>query len=142
MTSETLSPNIDRAAAEVEAVRAGYAAVAAGDTAGFAAMFHPDATWNHRNDDHLGGVKDGVNAILEFLGESVELTAGTLRPVPKLFMSDGAGHVAVLTQVSAQRPDGRSFDDTQILYFTLAEGRVRSVDQFVGDPTAVNAFWD
>ena len=31
-------------------------AVAAGDLAGFAAMFHPDATWNHRNDDRLGGV--------------------------------------------------------------------------------------
>ena len=34
-----------------------------------------------------------------------------------------------------------SFDDTQILLFTLHEGRVRVVDHFVGDPTAVTAFW-
>src|SRR5882672_4214098 len=103
---------------DVDAVRAGFAAVATGDLAGFAAMFHPDATWNHRNDDRLGGIKEGVEAILGFLGESMELTAGTLRPVPEIFMPDGAGRVAVLTRIGARRPDGRSFEDTQILLFT------------------------
>jgi ketosteroid isomerase-like protein len=128
-------------ATDVDVVRAGFEAVAAGDMAGFAAMFHPDATWNHRNDDRLGGVKDGVDAIIGFLGESMELTAGTLRPVPEVLMPDGDGRVAVLTRITAARPDGRSFDDTQILLFTLENGRVRTVDQFVGDPTAVTAFW-
>jgi ketosteroid isomerase-like protein len=129
------------AAADVDAVRSGFDAVAAGDMAGFAAMFHPDATWNHRNDDRLGGIKEGVDAILGFLEESIELTAGTLRPVPEVFMPDSAGHVAVRTRITATRPDGRAFDDTQILLFTLDEGRTRTVDQFVGDPTAVTAFW-
>jgi ketosteroid isomerase-like protein len=129
-------------ATDIDAVRAGFGAVAAGDMAGFAAMFYPDATWNHRNDDRLGGVKEGVDAIVGFLGESMELTAGTLRPVPEILMPDGAGHVAVVTRISATRPDGRSFDDTQILLFTLEQGRVRAVDQFVGDPTAVTAFWE
>ncbi len=64
-----------------------------------------------------------------------------LRPVPELFMSDGAGHVAVLTPSARPGPDGREFDDTQILYFTVEDGRARSVDQFVGDPPAVTAFW-
>jgi ketosteroid isomerase-like protein len=126
---------------EVEVVRAGLAAAAAGDVPGFAAAFHPDATWNHRNDDHLGGRKAGVDAIVAFFGEAMSLTAGTLRPVPQGVLTDGAGHVAVLTRVSATRPDGRSLDDTQILLFTVEEGHVRSVDQFVGDPTGVTAFW-
>jgi ketosteroid isomerase-like protein len=126
---------------DVDAVRAGFEAVAAGDLAAFAAAFHPDATWNHRNDDRLGGIKDGVEAIVGFLVESMELTAGTLRPVPEIYLPDGDGRVAVLTQITGTRPDGRSFDDTQILLFRLEEGRVRSVDQFVGDPTAVVAFW-
>jgi hypothetical protein len=56
-------------------------------------------------------------------------------------MPDGAGRVAVLTRVTAGRPDGRELDDLQILLFTLEEGLVRTVDQFVGDPTAVTAFW-
>jgi ketosteroid isomerase-like protein len=129
------------ATANVEAVRAGFAAVAAGDLAGFAAMFRPDATWNHRNDDRLGGIKDGVEEIVGFLTESMQLTAGTLRPVPEVFMPDGDRHVAVLTKITATRPDGRSFDDTQVLLFTLHDHRVQAVDQFVGDPTAVTAFW-
>ncbi len=129
------------AQADVQAVRAGFDAVATGDLVAFAQGFHTDATWNHRNPDQLGGVKHGIDEIIAFLGASMELTAGTLRPVPELFMADDAGHVAVLTRISGTRPDGRSFDDTQILYFQLEEGKVRTVDQFVGDPPAVTAFW-
>lgn len=126
---------------DIDSVRAGFTAVAAGDLPGFAAVFHPDATWNHRNDDLLGGIKQGVSEIVGFLVESMTLTGGTLRPVPEIFLTDGAGHVAVVTRISGRRPDGRTFDDTQILLFTMERGRARSVDQFVGDPTAVSAFW-
>ena len=140
MTAPSITPTTTTGA-DIDVVRAGFQAVAAGDMAGFAAMFHADATWNHRNDDRLGGVKAGVEAIVGFLGESMELTGGTLRPVPEVFMPDGAGHVAVLTRITATRPDQRAFADTQILLFTLEEDRVRTVDQFVGDPTAVTAFW-
>jgi ketosteroid isomerase-like protein len=129
------------AQAEVEAVRAGFEAVAAGDIVAFAAGFHADATWNHRNPDSLGGIKHGIDEIVGFLAASMELTAGTLRPVPQLYMPDGAGHVAVLTRISGERTDGRTFDDTQILYFQLEDGKVRSVDQFIGDPPAVKEFW-
>ena len=62
-------------------------------------------------------------------------------PCRRRCMADGEGHVAVLVRVSATRPDGRSFDDPQILLFKLEGDRVQSVDQFVGDPAAVNAFW-
>lgn len=141
MTVDTTSIDPATAAAEADLVRAGFQAVANGDLAGFAAMFHPEATWNHRNDDRLGGVKSGVEAIVGFLAESMELTAGTLRPEPQIFMTDGAGHVAVLTRIRGSRPDSRTFDDQQILYFTIEGARARSVDQFVGDPDAVTAFW-
>jgi ketosteroid isomerase-like protein len=134
-------PTTLSSAADVDAVRAGFQAVAAGDLGAFAAGFHPDATWNHRNDDRLGGIKAGADAIVGFLAESMELTAGSLRPVPEIFMSDGAGHVAVLTRISGTRPDQRMFDDTQVLLFTLDNGLVHAVDQFIGDPTAVTAFW-
>jgi ketosteroid isomerase-like protein len=49
--------------------------------------------------------------------------------------------VAVLTRITGARPDGRTFNDTQVLYFQLEDGKVRSVEQFVGDPPAVTAFW-
>jgi ketosteroid isomerase-like protein len=127
--------------AEVAVVRAGFEAFAKGDVAAFGAMFHPEATWNHRNDDRLGGIHRGRDAILAFIGESGQLTAGTLRAVPEALMTDGEGRVSVLVRVSGTRPDGRSFDDAQILLFAVDGDRVRSVDQFVGDPAAVTAFW-
>ncbi|SRR5712691_458387 len=135
MTTDTM------AGAEVGVVCSVFAAFAAGDLTAFGDLFHPDATWNHRNQDRLGGLHQGSGEITAFLAESARLTAGTLRPVPQSFLADGQGRVAVLVQVSGCRPDGRSFDTPQIALFTLDGGRVRSVDQFVGDPAAVTAFW-
>jgi ketosteroid isomerase-like protein len=137
MTTETAT----RSSADIAVVRSGFEALARGDAPAFAEQFHPDATWNHRNDDRHGGVHDGREAIMAFIGASAQLTAGTLRPVPQSFMADGEGRVAVPVRISATRPDGRSFDDQQVLLFVVEAERVRSVDQFVGDPATVAAFW-
>jgi ketosteroid isomerase-like protein len=129
------------ATSDIAVVRAGFEAVARRDLAAFSDMFHADATWNHRNDDRLGGVHKGSDGIVAFLAESMQLTAGTLRAVPETLMADGAGKVVVLTRVSGSRPDGRTFDNPQVLVFDVDGDRVRNVDQFVGDPAAVTAFW-
>lgn len=127
--------------AGIALVRAGFTAVANRDLAAFAAVFHPDATWNHRNPDRLGGIHRGSDGIVAFLTESMELTAGTLRPVAETIMSDGAGCVVALMRVSGTRPDGRTFDDPQVLVFAIDGDKVRGVDQYIGDPPAVTAFW-
>src|SRR3954454_16632303 len=134
----TATPTADAHAA---VVRAGFEAFERGDLAAFAALFEPDATWNHRNPDRLGGIHAGIDAIVAFLQESGRSTAGTLRAVPTAIMADGDGHVCVLTRVSATRPDGRAFDDAQVLVFTVEGEHVRRVDQYIGDPPAVSAFW-
>jgi len=135
MTTETTTTS------DAAVVGAGFAAFANGDVAGFANMFAPSATWNHRNDDRLGGIHEGVDAIMAFIGESAQLTAGTLRAEPLGMMSDGQGNVAVRVRVSATRPDGLAFDDLQILLFRVEGDHVTSVDQYVGDPPVVTAFW-
>ena len=129
------------ASTDIDVVRAGFEAFGRGDLAAFADLFHEDATWNHRNDDRLGGTHAGSDGIVAFVTESAQLTAGTLRAVPEAIMADGAGRVAVQVRVSGSRPDGRTFDDSQMLLFVLDGERVHSVDQFVGDPAAVTAFW-
>jgi ketosteroid isomerase-like protein len=126
---------------DVDVVRAGFEAFGRGDLAAFAEAFHPDATWNHRNPDRLGGIHEGREGILAFIEESGALTAGTLRALPEGLRADGEGRVGVLTRVSGSRPDGRTFDDRQILLFHVEGGLVRSVDQYIGDPVAVTAFW-
>jgi len=99
-----MSTLTDTAQVDRGAVRAGFESFAAGDLVVFAVGFHDDATWNHRNPDSLGGIKNGIHEIVAFLVASAELTAGTLRAVPELYMSDGAGHVAVLTRIFGSVP--------------------------------------
>jgi ketosteroid isomerase-like protein len=129
------------ASADVATVRSMFEAFARGDLDAMSATFHPDATWNHRNPDRLGGIHQGPDGIIAFLIESGQLTAGTLRAVPQYVMADDAGHVAVRVQISGTRPDGRTFEDLQVLLFTLEDDRVISVDQYIGEPEAVTAFW-
>jgi ketosteroid isomerase-like protein len=129
------------AADDTAAVRSVFDAFAGRDLAALGTLFHQDATWHHRNHDRLGGRHRGSDGITAYLAEAAQLTSGTLRPVPMSFMADGEGRVCVLVQVTGTRPDGRSVDDPQVALFTVEDGRVRCVEQYVGDPAAVTAFW-
>lgn len=126
---------------DIGIVRSVFASFERRDLAALSTLFHPDATWHHRNPDRLGGRHRGSDGIAAYLAESAQLTAGTLRPEPQSVLADGAGHVCVLVQISGTRPDGRTFDDQQAVLFAIENGQVRSVDQYVGDPAAVAAFW-
>ena len=135
MTTSTATPT------EVDVVGAVFGAFAAGDLAALSDLLHADATWHHHNDDRLGGIYRGAKAIITYLTESSLLTVGTLHAEPQSVMADNAGHVAVLVRLSASRPDGRTMDGPQVVLVTVESGRVRAVEQFVGDPAAVAAFW-
>jgi len=127
--------------ADVDVVRDVFGAFASGDLAALADLLRPDATWHHHNDDRLGGIHRGSDAIIAYLTESALLTAGTLQAAPESVMADGEGHVAVQVRLTASRPDGRSMDCPQVLLATIEGSRVRAIEQFVGDPAAVAAFW-
>ena len=126
---------------DVDVVRAVFGAFARGDLAALSDLLHADATWNHHNEDRLGGIHRGADAVIAYLTESALLTAGTLRAEPQSVMADGEGHVAVLVRLHASRPDGRAMDGPQAVIVTVDGGRVRTIEQFVGDPAAVAAFW-
>ena len=126
---------------DIDVVRAVFGAFATGDLAAVADLFHADATWHHHNDDRLGGIHRGADAITAYLTESALLTAGTLHAEPESVMADGLGHVAVPVRLRASRPDGRTMDGPQVVIVTVEDSRVRAIEQFVGDPAAVAAFW-
>lgn len=121
-------------------VLSGYEAFSRGDMESLARLFLPEATWTHRNAGRFAGPKQGFAAIAGFFGGSAELTQGTLRVEPTATLSRG-DTVAVFTHMSGRRPDGRVLDDDQVHVFRLEGDRTASVDQYVGDPAAVEAFW-
>jgi len=127
--------------ADVDVVRALFGVFASGDLAALSGLLHADATWHHHNDDRHGGIHRGADAVAAYLTESALVTAGTLHAEPQSVMADGQGHVAVPLRLSASRPDGRTIDDPQVVLVTVQDGRVRAIEQFVGDPAAVAAFW-
>jgi ketosteroid isomerase-like protein len=120
-------------------VTEGYEAFGRGDMATIADMFAV-TEWNHRNNDRFAGIKRGFDEIGPFLGESVQLTDGTLQVLPKQIMADGETVVA-LVHMLGSRPDGRRLDDLQVHVLRVRDGRVASFDQYVGDPDRVAAFW-
>ena len=126
---------------DVDVVRALFGAFATGDLAALSDLLHADATWHHHNDDRHGGIHRGADAVVAYLTESALVTAGTLHAEPQSVMADGQGHVAVPLRLSASCPDGRTIDDPQVVLVTVQDGRVRAIEQFVGDPAAVAAFW-
>ena len=128
-------------ATDADVVRALFGAFARGDLAALSDLLHADATWHHHNDDRLGGIRRGADEITAYLTESALHTAGTLNARPQSVMADGEGHVAVLVRLSASRPDGREMDGPQVVLVTVEGGRVRAIEQFVGEPAAVAAFW-
>jgi ketosteroid isomerase-like protein len=126
---------------DVDAVGAVFGAFASGDLAALSDLLHSDATWHHRNDDRFGGIHRGADAIIAYLTESALLTADTLHAEPESVMADGQGHVTVRLRLRASRTDGRAMDGPQVVLVTVEGGRVRAIEQFVGDPAAVTAFW-
>ena len=129
-------------AADIDAVRAVFEAFASRDLAALGdAASTQDATWNHRNDDRLGGVHQGSDGDRR-IPRRVR-AAHRRHPAAGRGRSwrTAQGHVVVLMRISGTRPDGRTFDDPRSLVFTLDGDRVRSVDQYIGDPAAVTAFW-
>ena len=137
MTASTATATVT----DVDVVRALFGVFAGGDLAALSDLLHADATWHHHNDDRHGGIHRGADAVVAYLTESALVTAGTLHAEPQSVMADGQGHVAVPLRLSASRPDGRTMDDPQVVLVTVQDGRVRAIEQFVGDPAAVAAFW-
>jgi ketosteroid isomerase-like protein len=68
---------------DVDVVRALFGAFASGDLAALSDLLHADATWHHHNDDRLGGIHHGADAIIAYLTESALLTVGTLHAEPQ-----------------------------------------------------------
>ena len=65
-------------ATATDVVRALFGAFASGDLAALSDLLHADATWHHHNDDRLGGIHRGTDAVVAYLTESALVTAGTL----------------------------------------------------------------
>lgn len=114
-------------------------AFAKGDLAALAQLFDPEAVWHAQRLGILGGDHRGWPQVLRFFAQSMELTQGTFGLEIREILANDSSAAAVVRS-SARRGD-RALDDQQVHLFHFVDGRVVEIWQFVGDGTAVEAFW-
>lgn len=124
--------NIDR-------VRKGFEAFAAADLATLGELFDPDAVWHSEPMGILAGNYHGRDAIFAMFAQLGQETVGTFRALPTT-MAASNDKVFVKTIATGDR-HGRKLNADEVLIFTLADGRVREVQLFLGNPAQTADFW-
>ena len=130
---------VDRAAHNAAIVRRGYEGFARGDMAAVAKEFDPGITWHLYRPGKLGGEYKGVDQVLGFFKQLMELSGGTLR-MEVLDLPASDENAAAVVRLTAQRGD-RRLDSHQVHLFHVRDERVIEVWQFVDDAHASVEFW-
>src|SRR3954451_16525089 len=112
-------------------VRRGYDAFSRGDMDAFRELLHPDVVWHVPGRGQLAGDHKGVDAVIGYFARSMELTGGTLAIDVRRVLAEDMGADGVHS-IRAER-DGRTVSDDSALVFTISDGRVTEVQQFIYD---------
>ena len=122
-----------------EAIRHGYAAFSRGDMETLRELFADDIVWRVPGRSPLAGDHKGVDAVLGYFGQTMELSGGTFEVgVHDVVASDE--HTIGLHTARGERA-GKRLDDDQVLVFHLSERKVASVWQYFGDAYTNYDFW-
>jgi ketosteroid isomerase-like protein len=117
-------------------IRRGYDAFSSGDMQTLRELFHPDIVWHAPGRSQLAGDYQGVDAVLGFFGQTMELTGGTFRvEVHDVVANDQ--HAVGLNSVHAERA-GKTLEDYNTLVFHVRDGEVTEVWQYSSDQYAAD----
>lgn len=121
-----------------ELVRTGYDAFSRGDMDKLRELFAPDIVWHVPGRSPIAGDHSGVDDVLKYFMQSMELTGGTFQvEVHDVVANDD--HAVGIHIATAQR-DGRSLRDQGALIFHVDGGKVTEVWQLFGDLYANDDF--
>ena len=117
-------------------VRRGYDAFSSGDMQTLRELWHPDIVWHVPGRGQVSGDHRGVDAVLGYFGQIMELSGGTLRvEVHDVVANDE--HTVGLHSVHAERA-GKTLDDNHTLVFHVRDGKVTEVWQYSADQYALD----
>lgn len=120
-------------------VRQGYDAFSRGDMDTLRGLFAEDIVWHVPGRSPLAGDHRGVDAVLQYFGQSIERSGGTFGvEVHDVLANDE--HVVGLQIATAQR-DGKSLEDRGALIFHARDGKIQEVWQLTGDLYANDDFF-
>jgi ketosteroid isomerase-like protein len=122
-----------------ETVRTGYEAFSRGDMDTLRGLFMDNIVWHYPGHSQLAGDHRGVDAVLGFFGQIMELTNGTFQvELHDVIANDN--HTVGLQVARGQRK-GKSLDDQQALVFHFRDGKVAEVWQLAENLYANDDFF-
>jgi ketosteroid isomerase-like protein len=116
-------------------IRQGYDAFSRGDMQTLRELFHPDIVWHAPGRSQLAGDHRGVDAVLGYFGQTMELTGGNFRARSTTWSPDE--HAVGLHSVHAERA-GRTLQDNNSLVFHVRDGKATEVWQYWSDQYAAD----
>ena len=122
----------------VDLLRRGFAAFAAGDMATLDGMFADDAVWHVPGRNKFSGDYVGKAAIFQYFGEFIQDMDSFEQEIHALFADDE--HGVALVKATATRGDDR-LEASNVLVFHAADGLVTEVWVSSSDPYAGDEFW-
>ena len=120
-------------------IRSVYDALSRGDMAAMHTFFTPDSVSHIPGRNPLSGEKRGVDALIEYFGELMARTDGTLVVDLQHAFADGS-HGAGLHHETGRR-GGRTIDMPNVVVFRMAGDRVAETWVHYHDQTVADAFW-
>jgi len=122
----------------VDLLRRGFVAFAAGDLATLEAMFTDDAIWHVSGRNRFSGDYEGKAAIFQHFRELFQNTDSIVQDVHALLADDE--HGVVLQNVTTTRGDDR-LETNNVLVFHIDDGLATEVWVASSDPYAADEFW-
>jgi ketosteroid isomerase-like protein len=123
----------------VRRIRDGYDAFAKGDLAALRELMTDDVVWHLPGHSPLAGDYEGIDAVLAFFGQVMEMTGGSFRVEPLTLLADDH-YGAAPVRVTAHRGD-RHLDAMNVHASRLRDGRVVEFWDTATDPDAADEFW-
>jgi uncharacterized protein len=126
--------------ANEDTVRKGYEAFGKGDMDTLRSLMTPDVVQSVPGNTPVSGEHKGVDAVLGYYGQLADVTGGTLKADLQSVKDDGPDKVLAVHRLSAKR-DGKSYDETEKLHFTLSGGKISRLDEEHPDLAKFDAFF-
>jgi ketosteroid isomerase-like protein len=115
-----------------------WQAAARGDRATLERLFAPDIVWHASGRGRWSGVREGLDAVFEYLSALGEASDQFSSELQDVLVSET--RAAVFFHVSGRR-QGKVLDTDFILIFEISDGRIRTLSSVPCDQLAVDEFW-
>lgn len=122
----------------VDLMRSGFEAFAAGDMATLDALFDDDAVWHVGGRNRFSGDYEGKAAIFQYFAESVQAQDSFSQDIHALFADDE--HGVALVKAHGSR-GGKHLESDAVLVFHLEDGKATEVWIAAVDPYALDEYW-